>query len=71
MKDFDTIIKKLKISGVRKVEGNIYADVSEMDSLYFGKGWMWDDNPHSFNPYLSPLNINKNYVTIYFSLLTD
>jgi D-alanyl-D-alanine carboxypeptidase/D-alanyl-D-alanine-endopeptidase (penicillin-binding protein 4) len=67
LKDFDTIIKKLKISGVRKVEGNIYADVSEMDSLYFGKGWMWDDNPHSFNPYLSPLNINKNYVTIYFS----
>ena len=37
------------------VQGRIYGDVSMKDSLYWGSGWLWDDTPHSFQPYLSPL----------------
>lgn len=64
--DFDSVITKFKAAGIRKINGNIYADVSNIDSLYFGKGWMWDDNPGSYMPYLSSLNINKNSVNIYY-----
>ena len=36
------------------VQGRIYGDVSMKDSLYWGSGWLWDDTPHSFQPYRSP-----------------
>ncbi len=39
-----------------KLEGNIYGDVSNMDSLFWGEGWMWDDDPSSDFPYMTPLN---------------
>lgn len=64
--DFDPVITKIKELGIKKINGNIYADVSNIDSLYFGKGWMWDDNPESYMPYLSSLNINKNSVKIFY-----
>ncbi|MDP3442340.1 MAG: D-alanyl-D-alanine carboxypeptidase/D-alanyl-D-alanine-endopeptidase, partial [Ignavibacteria bacterium] len=44
--------------------GNIYADVSMMDSLFWGEGWMWDDDPYSFAAYFSPLTINDNSIKI-------
>ena len=46
------------------INGNIYGDVSFKDSLYWGKGWMWDDDPSSDAPYLSALNINDNCVEV-------
>ncbi len=61
-RDLDSIAYATKELGIRKINGNIYADVSMMDSLYFGSGWMWDDNPEIYNPYLSPLSINRNGV---------
>lgn len=64
--DFNPVITKIKELGIKQINGNIYADVSNIDSLYFGKGWMWDDNPESFMPYLSSLNINKNSVKIFY-----
>lgn len=46
------------------IKGMVYGDVSMKDSLYWGSGWLWDDNPHSFQPYLSPLMLNKGIVTV-------
>lgn len=46
------------------VNGTVYGDVSMKDSLYFGSGWIWDDNPYAFQPYLSPLMYNKGAVTL-------
>ena len=46
------------------INGNIYGDVSFKDSLYWGKGWMWDDDPSFDAPYLSALNINDNCVEV-------
>ena len=42
----------------------IPGDVSMKDSLYWGSGWLWDDTPHSFQPYLSPLMLDKGVVTV-------
>lgn len=46
------------------VQGRIYGDVSMKDSLYWGSGWLWDDTPSSYQPYLSPLMLDKGVVTV-------
>jgi D-alanyl-D-alanine carboxypeptidase, serine-type, PBP4 family len=46
------------------VTGKIYGDVSMKDSLYWGSGWAWDDTPESYQPYLSPLMLNKGVLTV-------
>ena len=46
------------------IRGKIYGDVSLKDSLYWGSGWLWDDTPDAFQPYLSPLMLNKGVVTV-------
>ena len=32
--------------------------------MYWGSGWLWDDTPYSFQPYLSPLMLNKGVVKV-------
>lgn len=46
------------------IQGRVYGDVSMKDSLYWGSGWLWDDTPYSFQPYLSPLMLDKGVVTV-------
>lgn len=46
------------------IQGTVYGDVSMKDSLYWGSGWAWDDTPYSYQPYLSPLMLNKGVVTV-------
>jgi len=58
---FVDAIESLNIS---VINGNIYGDVSFKDSLYWGKGWMWDDDPSFDAPYLSALSINDNCVEV-------
>lgn len=65
--DLDSVINSLKTRGIKKITGSLIADVSNIDSLYFGKGWMWDDNPYKFMPYLSSLNIDKNSLKIFYA----
>ncbi len=48
----------------RHVTGRVYGDVSAKDSLYWGSGWAWDDNPASFQPYMSPLMYHKGMVEL-------
>lgn len=64
--DLDSIVVILKEKGIKKINGNLFADILNIDSLYFGRGWMWDDNPNSYMPYLSSLNINNNSLKIYY-----
>lgn len=62
--DFYHFVNALQEKNIRYVNGNIFGDVSFKDSLYWGKGWMWDDDPSSDAPRLSALNLNDNCVTI-------
>lgn len=61
IKEFADAIKE---AGINKINGNLFADVSMKDSLFWGSGWMWDDDPSTDAPYLSALNINDNCITI-------
>lgn len=60
----DRMVEAVVETGIRKINGKLYGDVSAMDSIYWGTGWSWDDNPYYFQPYLSPLMFNKGYVEI-------
>ncbi len=60
----DTLISQIKYRGIKKIDGNLIGDVSYLDSLYWGSGWMWDDNPYPFQPYLMPLILNESIIGI-------
>ena len=62
--DMDALVSAVAALPVKKIEGRILGDVSMKDSLYFGSGWLWDDNPAAYQPYLSPLMLNKGVVHI-------
>ena len=64
-KDLDSLVSVVKSLGIRCITGGIYGDVSKKDSLYWGEGWMWDDDPAPSAPYLSALNINDNSVEVF------
>ncbi len=65
--DLQKFVSELENSGVKYIVGNLYADLSAKDSLYWGKGWMWDDEPDPSAPYLSALNINDNSIEVFVS----
>ena len=69
--DLYTFVGAIKSLNVSVITGNLYGDISFKDSLYWGKGWMWDDDPSSDAPYLNALNINDNCVEVLFSGKND
>lgn len=61
-KDIDSLVKVVRSAGIKEITGHLYGDVSMMDSLFWGNGWMWDDDPSTDAPYLTPLSVNTNSV---------
>jgi D-alanyl-D-alanine carboxypeptidase/D-alanyl-D-alanine-endopeptidase (penicillin-binding protein 4) len=63
--DLDSLVKIVQSLRIKEIKGGIFTDISKKDSLYWGKGWMWDDDPDPTSPYLSPLNINDNSIKVF------
>jgi len=64
--DLDSVVSEIKRFGIKEIRGNLYGDVSSMDSLFWGNGWMWDDDPEPYAPYFTSLNTNKNSIQIVY-----
>ena len=62
--DLDSLVAAVARAPFSVIKGRVYGDVSMKDSLYWGSGWLWDDNPASFQPYLSPLMLEKGVVRV-------
>lgn len=62
--NLETFVAEIKKLGIKKINGNIYADISKTDSLFWGKGWMWDDDSDRAFPYMNSLPVNKNSITV-------
>ena len=62
--DLDSLVDVIAKSGIRYIADTLAADVSMMDSVYWGNGWSWDDVPDSFQPYMSPLMLNRGCVDV-------
>ncbi len=63
--DLRVLVSSIKELGINRIQGNIYGDVSMLDSLFWGDGWMWNDDPSTDFPYLTPLTINDNAVKVH------
>ncbi len=63
--DIDSLVSIINSLGIKYITKNLYADTSVKDSIYWGRGWMWDDNPDPGAPYLSALNINDNAIEVF------
>ncbi len=62
--DLDLLAQRVADAGVRRVLGDLVVDISFFDSLQWGTGWMWDDDPAPYQAYVSPLSLNKNCVEV-------
>lgn len=60
----DSLVEAVVQSGIRYIADTLVADVSMTDSVYWGPGWSWDDAPYAFQPYLSPLMLNRGCVEV-------
>ena len=62
--DLCALVQAVVKKGIRAIRGRVVADVSMTDSVHWGTGWAWDDTPESFQPYLSPLMLNRGCVAV-------
>ena len=62
--DFQDLINQLDFKGIKKIDGNLIADDTFLDSLPRGEGWMWDDDPDDYAAHLSALSLNDNCVDV-------
>jgi D-alanyl-D-alanine carboxypeptidase/D-alanyl-D-alanine-endopeptidase (penicillin-binding protein 4) len=53
------LVLQIKKAGITSIDGNLYLDASMADSVHWGKAWSWDDDMEAFQPYLSPIPLNK------------
>jgi D-alanyl-D-alanine carboxypeptidase/D-alanyl-D-alanine-endopeptidase (penicillin-binding protein 4) len=62
--DIDSMARGMAERGLRRVTGDIVADETFFDSLSWGAGWMWDDEPAPYQAYISALGVNRNCVMV-------
>ncbi|MCC6398046.1 MAG: D-alanyl-D-alanine carboxypeptidase/D-alanyl-D-alanine-endopeptidase [Bacteroidetes bacterium] len=43
---------------------DVAVDTRFFDSLYWGAGWTWDEEPEAYGMFLSPLMLNNNTITV-------
>jgi len=63
-KDLTWMVGQLKEKGLKRIRGDVVGDVSFFDDLFWGNGWMWDDEPSSYEAFITPLSVNKNCVKV-------
>ncbi len=66
--DLDSSARNISNSGIKYVDGNLVIDIAKFDSLQWGNGWMWDDEPASFAMFISPTCLDHNTITVNVSL---
>lgn len=60
----DSLADLVRKSGIDTISGDLVGDVSYFDSLYWGAGWMWDDEPDADEAFITPLTVNANAVEV-------
>ncbi len=62
--DLDSIARMCAASLPAGRSWEVRVDVRFFDSLYWGAGWTWDEEPEAYGMFLSPLMLNNNTVTV-------
>lgn len=64
--DLDTLAQNIS-KNVKTISGDLIGDISYFDDNYWGKGWMWDDEPEAFGASISALSINSNIIKLFIT----
>lgn len=62
--ELDSIVRVLVPLLDPGVTYNMVGNVTAFDSIYWGTGWMWDDEPDPTAPFVSALSLNGNTVKV-------
>jgi D-alanyl-D-alanine carboxypeptidase/D-alanyl-D-alanine-endopeptidase (penicillin-binding protein 4) len=62
--DLDSIARMCAASLPTGRSWDVSVNVRLFDSLYWGAGWTWDEEPEAYGMFLSPLILNNNTVTV-------
>lgn len=62
--DLDSIARMCATALPAGEPWDIAVNVRLFDSLYWGAGWTWDEEPSDYGMFLSPLMLNQNTVTV-------
>ncbi len=62
--DVDSLAALVELAGIRRIGGDLVGDESRFDTLHWGKGWQWDDEPRTEEAFLSALSFHENSVTV-------
>lgn len=62
--DLDSLAAGVQMRGITAVEGDLIGDVSFFDTVAWGSGWMWDDEPYADEAFITPLAVNGNAVEV-------
>ncbi|MBU1101589.1 MAG: D-alanyl-D-alanine carboxypeptidase/D-alanyl-D-alanine-endopeptidase [Bacteroidetes bacterium] len=60
--DIDSLVNRIKLAGISKVTGNIYADASIFDNLYTRDDWIVDEKANVVLPPVAGLVMNRNSI---------
>jgi D-alanyl-D-alanine carboxypeptidase/D-alanyl-D-alanine-endopeptidase (penicillin-binding protein 4) len=66
--DIDSVASAIYKNGVRGIDGNLIIDVSRFDSVEWGSGWMWNDEPGDYQMFVSPACLDHNTISVNVSL---
>ncbi len=55
--DYASLADQLHDRGIRKVQGNLFADDSFFDEVPLGTAWSWDDEPYYYSAVTSALTV--------------
>lgn len=64
--DLDTLAQNIS-KNIKTITGELVGDISYFDDNFWGKGWMWDDEPEAFSASISALSINSNTIKIFIT----
>jgi D-alanyl-D-alanine carboxypeptidase/D-alanyl-D-alanine-endopeptidase (penicillin-binding protein 4) len=61
--DIQKLAESAHANGLRTVD-TLFLDESLLDGIFFGAGWMWDDENDPFMPYQSAFPVDGNTITL-------
>lgn len=66
--DLDSVAQVIHDDGISTVTGDLVIDISRFDSLQWGNGWMWDDEPEPYAMFIGPAELDHDVVDVSVSL---
>ncbi|MEK7433350.1 MAG: D-alanyl-D-alanine carboxypeptidase/D-alanyl-D-alanine-endopeptidase [Cyanobacteriota bacterium] len=66
--DLKNMISKLKETGLKEIQGDIFIDKSIFDNIIYGPGWMWDDLEDCDDSPISNIYMDDNCLNVSLKL---